>query len=197
MRLEKLIASSETASRLRQRARVILLRADGKTYADIEKELAISTPTIAKILKKCFAYGVDEALGDLDRTGRNDVIDAGAKAAKKYPLQCFGYHGHGRTHSTFHNLPWLREVHPDQVLINELDAKVRNIADGDKVHVFNDRGCIEVPAHVTKRIMPGVCAVPQGAWYKPVKKDGKTIDVGACINTLTGHRPSPLAKGNP
>ena len=29
---------------------------------------------------KCFAYGVDEALGDLDRTGRNDVIDAGAKA---------------------------------------------------------------------------------------------------------------------
>lgn len=80
VRLEKLIASSETASRLRQRARVILLRADGKTYADIEKELAISTPTIAKILKKCFAYGVDEALGDLDRTGRNDVIDAGAKA---------------------------------------------------------------------------------------------------------------------
>lgn len=80
VRLEKLIASSETASRLRQRARVILLRADGKTYADIEKELAISTPTIAKILKKCFVYGVDEALGDLDRTGRNDVIDAGAKA---------------------------------------------------------------------------------------------------------------------
>ena len=152
-----------------------------------------------------------EALANLSKTWvlpKGDVISAlpkfvqtfdmpGDKAAKKYPLQCFGYHGHGRTHSTFHNLPWLREVHPDQVLINELDAKARNIADGDKVHVFNDRGCIEVPAHVTKRIMPGVCAVPQGAWYKPVKKDGKTIDVGACINTLTGHRPSPLAKGNP
>lgn len=152
-----------------------------------------------------------EALANLSKTWvlpKGDVISAlpkfvqtfdmpGDKAAKKYPLQCFGYHGHGRTHSTFHNLPWLREVHPDQVLINELDAKVRNIADGDKVHVFNDRGCIEVPAHVTKRIMPGVCAVPQGAWYKPVKIDGKTIDVGACINTLTGYRPSPLAKGNP
>lgn len=152
-----------------------------------------------------------EALANLSKTcvlPKGDIISAlpkfvqtfdmpGDKAAKKYPLQCFGYHGHGRTHSTFHNLPWLREVHPDQVLINELDAKARNIADGDKVHVFNDRGCIEVPAHVTKRIMPGVCAVPQGAWYKPVKKDGKTIDVGACINTLTGHRPSPLAKGNP
>ena len=152
-----------------------------------------------------------EALANLSKTWvlpKGDIISAlpkfvqtfdmpGDKAAKKYPLQCFGYHGHGRTHSTFHNLPWLREVHPDQVLINELDAKARNIADGDKVHVFNDRGCIEVPAHVTKRIMPGVCAVPQGAWYKPVKKDGKTIDVGACINTLTGHRPSPLAKGNP
>lgn len=121
----------------------------------------------------------------------------GDKAAKSYPLQCFGYHGHGRTHSTFHNLPWLREAHPDWVLVNEIDAKARGIAQGDLVHIFNDRGCVELPAQVTKRIMPGVCAIPQGAWYKPVVKNGKTIDVGGCINTLTGHRPSPLAKGNP
>ena len=85
-----------------------------------------------------------EALANLSKTWvlpKGDVFSAlpkfvqtfnmpGDKAAKKYPLQCFGYHGHGRTHSTFHNLPWLREVHPDQVLINELDAKARNIADG-------------------------------------------------------------------
>ena len=39
--------------------------------------------------------------------------------------------------------------------------------------------------------------MPQGAWYKPVKKNGRLVDVGANINRLTGHRPSPLAKGNP
>lgn len=121
----------------------------------------------------------------------------GDELDKKYPLQCFGYHGHGRTHSTFHNLPWLREAHPDLLLLNEIDAKARGLKKGDLCEVFNDRGIIEVPVHVTKRIIPGVCAVPQGAWYKPVKKNGRLVDVGANINTLTGHRPSPLAKGNP
>ncbi len=79
-RLEKVASAASSSERERQRARVILLRADGKTYADIEAEVGVSTPTIAKILKKCFAYGADAALNDLDRTGRSDVIDAGAKA---------------------------------------------------------------------------------------------------------------------
>lgn len=121
----------------------------------------------------------------------------GDERDQKYPLQCFGYHGHARTHSTFHNLPWLREAHPDRLLLNEIDAKARGLKEGDLVEVFNDRGIIEVPVHVTKRIIPGVCAVPQGAWYNPVMKNGRRVDVGANINTLTGHRPSPLAKGNP
>ena len=115
---------------------------------------------------------------------------------KKYPLQCFGYHGHGRIHSTFHNLPWLREQFPDHVLVNELVAKARGITNDDLVLVYNDRGAVELPAKVTPRIMPGVCSIPQGAWYRPVQKNGRTVDVGGNINTLTHHRPSPLAKGN-
>ena len=67
-RLEKVASAASSSERERQRARVILLRADGKTYADIEAEVGVSTPTIAKILKKCFAYGADAALNDLDRT---------------------------------------------------------------------------------------------------------------------------------
>jgi DmsA/YnfE family anaerobic dimethyl sulfoxide reductase A subunit len=113
---------------------------------------------------------------------------------KKYPLQAFGYHGHGRTHSTYHNIPWLREAHPDEVMINPIDAGKRKLKTGDKVKVFNDRGAMILPVKVTPRIMPGVVALPQGAWYKP-RPDG--VDEGACINILTSQRPSPLAKGNP
>jgi DmsA/YnfE family anaerobic dimethyl sulfoxide reductase A subunit len=113
---------------------------------------------------------------------------------KKYPLQAYGYHGHGRTHSTYHNIPWLREVHPDLVMINPVDAKKRGIKTGDKVKVFNDRGALVLPVKVTPRIIPGVVAMPQGAWYKP-RPDG--VDEGGCINILTSQRPSPLAKGNP
>lgn len=114
--------------------------------------------------------------------------------ARTYPLQAFGYHGPGRTHSTYHNVPWLRELHPDQLMMNPLDAAPRGLQNGDKVQAFNDRGIIELPVKVTPRIMPGVVALPQGAWYKP---NARGVDVGACVNTLTSHRPSPLAKGNP
>lgn len=120
----------------------------------------------------------------------------GSKEAQKYPLQCFGFHGHGRIHSTFHNLPRLRSLHPDAVYINVVDAARRGINDGDKVYIYNDRGTVLLPARVTPRIMPGVVTMPQGAWYNPQMIDGKVVDVGGCINTLTNHRPSPYAKGN-
>lgn len=120
----------------------------------------------------------------------------GSDEAKKYPLQCFGFHGHGRIHSTFHNLPRLRSLHPDAVYMNVLDAAERGIQDGDKVYIFNDRGTVLLPARVTPRIMPGVVTIPQGAWYNPQMVNGKLVDVGGCINTLTNHRPSPYAKGN-
>ena len=121
----------------------------------------------------------------------------GDELQKKYPLQCYGFHHHGRIHSTFHNLPWLREQHPDVVFMNVLDAKARGINNGDLVQIFNDRGIVELPAKVTSRIMPGVVSIPQGAWYTPVSKNGNVVDVGGNINTLTSLRPSPLAKGNP
>jgi anaerobic dimethyl sulfoxide reductase subunit A len=62
------------------------------------------------------------------------------------------------------------------------------------VYVFNDRGRIYLPAKVTRRIIPGVLSVPQGAWYKP---NAAGVDEGGSVNTLTKYHPSPLAKGNP
>ncbi len=121
----------------------------------------------------------------------------GDELQKKYPLQCYGYHGHGRIHSTFHNLPKIREHFPDHVLMNPIDAEARGIRNDDKVEVFNERGAVRVIAKVTSRIMPGVCSIPQGAWYTPVMENGRKVDVGGNINTLTSLRPSPYAKGNP
>ena len=37
------------------------------------------------------------------------------------PLEIDGYHRAGRTHSTYHNVPWLRAEHPDQLMINPID----------------------------------------------------------------------------
>jgi anaerobic dimethyl sulfoxide reductase subunit A len=113
---------------------------------------------------------------------------------EKYPLQLIGHHYKQRTHSSYGNVDWLKQVAPQELWMNPLDAGKRGIKPGDKVRVFNDRGTVIVPVKVTPRIMPGVLSLPQGAWYNP-DKDG--VDHGGCVNVLTSQRPSPLSKGNP
>ena len=95
------------------------------------------------------------------------MLGQGDPLEQKYPLEVYGYHGAGRTHSTYHNVPWLRALHPDELMINPLDAEPRGIKTGDKVRVFNDRGSLVIPAFVTARVIPHLVAMPQGAWYKP------------------------------
>jgi len=116
------------------------------------------------------------------REGRNDPL------ARNYPLQLTTTHFKRRAHGMFDNLPWLRELEPQAVMINTADAQARGIKDGDPVRVFNDRGQMIIPAKVTERIMPGVVDVPQGAWYSP---DEQGIDRGGCANVLTRDEPSP------
>lgn len=114
----------------------------------------------------------------------------------QYPLQMFGFHYKARTHSTYGNIDILQAACRQEVWINPLDAQTRGIENGDQVKVFNGRGEVRVAAKVTPRIMPGVVAMGQGAWHQANMK-GDRVDHGACMNTLTTHRPSPLAKGNP
>lgn len=113
---------------------------------------------------------------------------------EKYPLQLIGWHYKRRCHSSFDNNKWLEEIGPQVVWMNEKDAEERGIQTGDRVKVFNDRGEIHMPVEVTNRIMPGVAAIPQGAWWTP---DENGVDQRGNINTLTSLRPSPLSKGNP
>jgi anaerobic dimethyl sulfoxide reductase subunit A len=111
-----------------------------------------------------------------------------------YPLQLIGHHYKQRTHSTYGNVEWMKEAAPQEVWMNPLDAEARGLKLGDMVYVYNDRGRVKLPAKVTRRMMPGVVSIPQGAWYAP---NAEGVDEGGCVNVLTAYRPSPLAKGNP
>ncbi|WP_437888157.1 dimethylsulfoxide reductase subunit A [Phytobacter sp. V91] len=114
--------------------------------------------------------------------------------SNEYPLQLTGFHYKSRTHSTYGNVDVLNAACRQEMWINPIDAQLRGIANGDRVRIRNDRGEVHIEAKVTPRIIPGVVALGEGAWYAP---DGKGIDQGGCINVLTTQRPSPLAKGNP
>ena len=142
-------------------------------------------------------------LDERDRISPLPVYEPGVEGwddplRERYPLQMPGYHHKVRAHSSYGNVRELRQAAPQQLWINPADARPRGIADGDLVRVFNDRGCVELPAHVTGRILPGVVSMGQGAWHHADMSDrGDRVDRGGCINTLTSQRPSPLAKANP
>ena len=112
----------------------------------------------------------------------------------KYPLLMSTTHWVARSHSTFDNVDYLREAHPQALWINSLDAKERGIQDGDMVKVYNDRGEVHIPAFVTNRVRPGYTNMPQGAWYTP---DANGVDTRGCANVLTKYEPTPFARGNP
>jgi anaerobic dimethyl sulfoxide reductase subunit A len=114
-------------------------------------------------------------------------------AQKKLPLQVVGHHSLARVHSTMAGVDWLEEAFPQRVFVNPLDATARGLSNGDQVRVFNDRGELRIKCRITRRIMPGVIAIPQGAWWSPTAKG---IDEGGSVNVLTSERWTPLAFGN-
>ncbi len=112
---------------------------------------------------------------------------------RTHPLQAIGPHTLARAHSTMAGVDWLEEAFPQRVFVNPIDAAARGLANGDPVRVFNDRGATIVRCRITRRIMPGVVALPQGAWWAP---DDKGVDRGGSVNVLTSERWTPLAFGN-
>lgn len=71
----------------------------------------------------------------------------------------------------------------ERVTINAADAAALEIADGDTVELFNDRGRTLAAASVTDAIMPGVLRLSTGAWFDPFGADD--LDCGGNPNVLT------------
>ena len=108
--------------------------------------------------------------------------------AKKFPFHMITPHPRWRTHSIFHNIPWLRETYQQEVTLNARDAEKLGIRTGDIVEIWNDRGRVVVPAYVTERCMPNVVVLFEGAWMD-LAKDG--TDRAGNPDFLTLDEPSP------
>lgn len=108
--------------------------------------------------------------------------------AKIYPFHMITPHPRWRTHSIFHNIPWLRETYQQEITLNAADAKRLGIRTGDTVEAWNARGRIVLPAYVTERCMPGVVVVHEGAW---MDRDKAGVDRAGNPDFLTLDEPSP------
>jgi len=107
---------------------------------------------------------------------------------KDFPFHMITPHPRWRTHSIFHNIPWLRETYQQELTMNAADARKLGLKTGDIVETWNHRGRVVVPLYVTERCMPGVVALHEGAWMD-LDKNG--VDRSGNPDFLTLDEPSP------
>lgn len=92
--------------------------------------------------------------------------------AKKYPLAIISPPAHNFLNSSFANLPTFVKAEKEPHLeIHPSDAAERDIKDGDRVRVFNDRGEFKLKARVSEKARPGV-VVALSVWWKKLTSDG-------------------------
>jgi len=109
--------------------------------------------------------------------------------ARRYPLAIISPPARNFLNSTFVNVRSLRAAEGEPHLeIHPHDAGERNIADGDRVTVFNDRGSLTLAARVTERARPGV-VVALSVWWRKLTSDHKNA------NELTHQRLTDLGRG--
>ena len=122
----------------------------------------------------------------------------GAEAALvgPYPFQMISCHGRQSAHSSFANVPELAVVAPRRLSVNPVDAERLQLVSGGLVVVENDRGALVCRVRVTPRIMPGVVALPEGAWHD-ADMWGDRLDWGGCANTVSSDEPTAWSHGNP
>lgn len=113
-----------------------------------------------------------------------------SKKKGKYPYQIINPHYLRRSHSTFDNVPQLREAWSNPVYISSHDAKEIGIKDGDTVLMSNEFGKSLRPAKITEGIMPGTIGLPHGAWIDIDEETG--IDRAGADNLFVPHIPKGL-----
>lgn len=112
------------------------------------------------------------------------------KVKGDYPYQITNPHYLRRAHSALDNIPWLRETMKNPVWINASDAAEKGVSEGDTVLIYSPYGKVLRNATLTERMMPGVMALPHGAWVDIDEETG--IDRAGSDNMLLAQKASGI-----
>jgi biotin/methionine sulfoxide reductase len=113
----------------------------------------------------------------------------GNSKATKYPIHLLSCQPSTKLHSQYdHGLNSIEGKIQSRtpIRLNPLDAEVRDIAPGDIVRVFNDRGACLAGAVLDADILRGVAQMATGAWYDPEQPGAlNSLDKHGNPNMLT------------
>jgi len=110
--------------------------------------------------------------------------------ASKYPLNVISPKSHAFLNSCYANMDGKQKTQGDQfVLINQFNANERNINDGDKVKVFNERGSYEGLVKVTDDVNPGIIVSTLGYW-RQLNEKGTVNSISSAEFANMGNAPT-------
>ncbi len=142
--------------------------------ADILNTIAMARKTTDPTFKPYPSYRPSNILGYED------------PLREKLPFQVYNPHYLRRSHTEFDNVEWLRSTFPNPVFINADDAAKKDVKDGDTVILTGPEGAqVLRVASLTQRLIPGVIALPHGAWSM-IDENG--VDTGGGDNYLLTQR---------
>ncbi len=116
----------------------------------------------------------------------NDINDAKGP----YPFQLFNFRRVNSGHTTMYSVKNLRNVMPHNIYIHTDDAAAKGIAQNDIVLVSTEHGKMIIRAYVSERIVPGVVALGEGAWFDFREENGELIDINGSVNVLSANLPN-------
>ena len=93
---------------------------------------------------------------------------------KRFPLHLITPKSEDRYLSQWAHDEELNRGEETPLTLHPADAKAREIADGDRVRVFNDRGEARLVARIDDAVKAGVVVFPQGRW---ISRDGLSTNV--------------------
>ena len=111
------------------------------------------------------------------------------KEKGEYPFQIISWHILRHSHSTFADVPNLREAFDHPLYMNPVDAEQLGLETGETVLITSKWGKCLRPLMVIDTIMPGVLAMGQGAWVEIDEETG--IDMAGSMNVLCGPKLTP------
>jgi anaerobic selenocysteine-containing dehydrogenase len=129
-------------------------------------------------------HGVDPLVG---YTPPGEGADA--DLARSYPLVLLAPAARFFMNSTFASMPWhAGRTGPPRVHLHPDDASARGLADGDPVHVANDRGSFQATVAVDDATRPGVAFTYKAYW-------ARLSPGGSTVNAVTAVRDTDMGGG--
>lgn len=131
-----------------------------------------------------------EALDSLpDYVPSRETPQTNPELAERYPLNIISPKSHGFLNSCYANMENKIKLQGEQfVMINAVDADLRQIEQGDDVRVFNDRGGFDAKAQITEDVSPGIVVATLGYWRQ--RNNGTVNCVSSAEFVDMGHAPT-------